>query len=158
VSCVVAAIAIGMPATAGVRGEHGTQLEGTRQQLALEPDTTYGVYVDDADNSGYSWSCSGTRADGRPVELKSPSWSLSESDTETLEYVFQSGTGHVTFTCAAAGERVSVRPYVSPRPLVIGLLVGGVAGTIGVTLLILWMVARLERRSGPRRRLATRRR
>ncbi len=148
VLCIVAVVAGAVAVTAFVGADDtpSVRLDGTRQQVSLTPHTTYGVYVDDRDNSGYSLSCSAEDARGRPIGLRTPSWDVTYSDTEMLEYVYDSGSGEVALTCRAGGAVASTRPYVSTAPVALGTLVGGGAGVLGLTLLTIWLVDRLERR------------
>ncbi len=148
---LVAVLAVAVPAIVMERAEGRTiELDGSRQTLSLTPDTTYGIWVDDADNSGYSSSCSAYAADNLPIRLSDPSFTISQSDTGTLDHVFDSGSGAVSIICAVPGERVTTRPYVSVVPVAIGVVVASIVGTLGLALLIAWVPRRVQVRRARR--------
>lgn len=102
----------------------------------LPADTTYGIYVVDADNSGYAMSCAATDAQGQAVRMGDPSWSISSSDTETLDLVYTTGSGDLTITCPVAGEIVTTRPVPDYRGLVLGALGAGAMAALGGVLIV----------------------
>lgn len=145
--CLVAAVAIALPTIDRARVDSTSiDLDGSRQELSLTPDTTYGIYIDDADNSGYPFSCSAEAPTGQPIGLSDPPFTITSSDTEMLDYVFDSGSGRVTMRCSAGDEKVSAREFRPAGPLAIGVLVAGVTGTLGGALLISWLAGRVDGR------------
>jgi hypothetical protein len=107
----------------------------------------WGIYVDDANNSGYTEECSAVDANGKSIQMSDPSWNISESDTETLDMVFDTGSGVLTFDCSVPGERVTTRPVADFQSLLLGTAVAGVLGLLGVALIIVWLVLRTQRKS-----------
>jgi hypothetical protein len=84
--CVVAITAASVPGVGYAResADDGVRLVGGSQDVHLPAHQRYGIYIDDANNSGYSESCSAVDARGRAIEMKEPSWSIG-SDTENLD-------------------------------------------------------------------------
>lgn len=146
--CATAVVAFSVPTASYERAENRDEvrLDGTTQELDLPARQTYGIYIDDADNSGYSERCSVRDDQGRTVRLRGATWSMSDSDTEMLEYVFDTGSGSLTITCSVPGERVTARPVPDVKALLVGIGVGGVVGSVGAALLIAWFVSWLQRR------------
>lgn len=143
----LAAVAVAVPAIAFVRDTDTPSItfDGRARDLTLEPDTTYGIFVDGAgDLSSSSPTCFLTDAAGRPVDLRFPPFTITDDDV-TLDSVFDSGSGRVTASCAP-GRRVVTRPFVSPVPLIAGSLAGGVAVVIGATLIGIWLATPSGRR------------
>ena len=145
--CVLALVAVAVPGVGFARttAGDGVRLDGTAQHLRLPAHKTYGIYIDDADNSGYSDSCSAVDRDGRSIDIKDASWSVSSSDTETLDYVFDTGSGDLTITCSVPGERVTARPVPNFGALALGVGIGGILGLAGATMIIVWFVTRSRR-------------
>lgn len=137
----VAAIAFSVGLYAHTSSQPSVRLDGTRQLLDLPPNTEYGIYVDDADNSGYSQSCSAFDADGRRIHLRDPSWNVSDSETENLDLVFNTGSGQVTMMCSVPGERVTARPVPNFGAFALGILAGGIAATTALAFLIVWLTS-----------------
>jgi hypothetical protein len=83
-------------------------LTGQDQHVLLPPHERYGIYVDDADNSGYNLSCTARDAQGRRIHMKSRTpVTISSSATNNLDLVYDTGTGDLRFTCLAPGERIT---------------------------------------------------
>jgi hypothetical protein len=84
------------------------QLIDGSQHLVLPAHERYGIYVTDDDNSGYTLSCSATDDQGRKINLndKTPAY-ISTSGTETLDLVYNTGSGKLTMMCAAVGAQAS---------------------------------------------------
>lgn len=145
---VLAALAIAIPGVGYVQasGKQGFHLEDGPQHVVLPADQTYGIYVDDADNSGYSEQCSAVDARGQLVQMADPWWTVSGSETETLDIVFNTGSGDLTIDCSIPGEQVAVRPVPNLRAVVLGIALGGVLGVGGAILLVVWVIARWSRR------------
>jgi hypothetical protein len=146
--CVAAVVAVAVPGVGFVRTstEDGVRLDGSAQHVRLPAHEKYGIYVDDADNSGYSESCTAVDRDGREIHLDDSSWSMSSSETEMLDYVFDTGSGDLTITCSVPGERVTARPVPNFGALALGVVGGGILGLAGVVMLIVWLVTRNQRR------------
>jgi hypothetical protein len=56
----------------GSGGSHGVPVRDGSQQVSLPADRTFGLYVDDPDNSGYAAGCTATDADGRLIAMRMP--------------------------------------------------------------------------------------
>jgi hypothetical protein len=147
---LVGAVALGSAIVAVslfVRSLEGdsVRVDENARQVALSADRTYGIYVDDADNSGYTQSCSVHDSRGRAVPLRDPGWSASTSDTETLALVFDTGTGDLTISCTIPGEQVTAKPVPNVLALVLGIVVAGILGVAALGFLIVWLLARSSR-------------
>jgi hypothetical protein len=117
------------------------QVDGQPRSVVLPAHRTYGFFINDADNSGYTESCVVTDR-GRHVELKDPGWSMSSSETETLDLVFDTGSGHVTLSCEVPGETVLAKAVPNYLAIVAGLVVGGALTCLGAGLLVAWVLLR----------------
>ncbi|MCW2751226.1 MAG: hypothetical protein JWR83_2336 [Aeromicrobium sp.] len=151
VGLLLCVLAISAGAVTGVgldraTGHHGVRLDGSTQHVRLPAHQKYGVYIDDANNSGYTEDCSAVDSDERPVRLADPGWGVSSSDTGDLDYVFNTGSGALTFDCSVPGERVTLRPVPNRRPSLVGIVIYGVFGFLGAALIITWLVLRIQRR------------
>lgn len=141
--CLMAFTAVAVPGVGYLRAQSdsGVRIGASPRHLDVPAHHTYGVYVDDADNSGYSESCTALdEGNGRPISMRGPSWSMSSSDTETLDLVFDSGTGKVSISCSVPGERVTVREVPHYAAMLLGLVLSIVLGILGVGLLIAWAI------------------
>lgn len=149
--CVLAVVAVSVPGVGLARAtsEHGVRLDGSDQHIRLPPHQKYGIYVDDANNSGYSEECSAVDVGGRPVRMADPSWSFSSSDTETLDFVFNTGSGALTINCSVPGERATTRPVANLRPLLLGLGLAAILGCSGVAMIVAWLVSSSRRKRQP---------
>jgi hypothetical protein len=118
---VLAAVIIACPAALAACGNHGEgeagahtatiiQLTGRPQHVVLPAHKRFGIYVDDANNSGYSLNCSAKDAQGREIHMNqhTPA-TVSTSGTNNLDLVFNTGSGDLTLTCSAAGEQTTTR-------------------------------------------------
>lgn len=145
--CVVAVVAVAVPGVGFARSsaEDGVRLDGSAQHVRLPAHETYGIYIDDADNSGYSESCSAVDREGGEIHLEDSFWSMSSSETEMLDYKFDTGSGNLIITCSVPGERVTVRPVPNFGALALGIGIGGVLGLAGAVMLIVWLVTRNQR-------------
>jgi hypothetical protein len=149
--CVLAVVAVAVPGIGFVRttSDDGVRLGRGPHHLVLAAHRTYGIFVDDADNSGYSESCSAVdEASGREIRMRNPGWSISSSDTEVLDLVFDTGAGKVSLTCAVGAERVTVRPVPHYGAMLLGVVAGGILGTVGLGMLVAWAAIRFARVSG----------
>lgn len=150
--CVVSAIAIATQVRVIDRAADGPRsgVDSDPRRVSLAPGTTYEIVVDDTDQDGYSLGCTVEDFAGRPVALRHPSWYTTDSDTETVEYLFDTGNGNVVISCDSSGDPVEVRPHMSYGPVLAIGAASTVAGTIGLTLLVLWLVSWLQVRSARR--------
>lgn len=132
----LAAVALPALACARAAADRGIALHDGPQPVALPAGKRYGIYVDDTDNSGYSEQCA-IDDRGRSVPLHDPGWSASSSATQTLDMVFDTGSGRLTIDCSISAERYSVRPVPNVSALVIGIALGGALAGAGVVLVVL---------------------
>jgi hypothetical protein len=138
-ACLVLALAaVAIPGTGFVRAVTGAEvsLDAGSVHLMLPADRTYGIYADDDDNSGYSERCGIVDADGRQVRLSDPGWSMSSSDTENLDRVFNTGDGDVTISCDMSGATASTRPVPNYTAMLLGGLLAALLGAIGIGLFV----------------------
>jgi hypothetical protein len=107
------------------------------------------VYFDDRDNSGYSESCTVTDSTGRPITLRDPGMTISFSDTEMLDHVFDTPhDGRFTIACQIESADARVGPVGSLPSLLIGLAAAALLGLGGLTTGVLWLTHRSAAR-GP---------
>lgn len=147
--CLVAVVAVAVPGVSYFRAssEKSVTLNQRDQAVSLPPNKPYGIYIDDADNSRYTYSCSVQDGTGRDVPVSDfPPARITSSDTEMLDMTFNTGSGELKINCLVRGERVSVRPSPAQRPLVLGSVVAAITGTFGAALLISWLAQRPWRR------------
>jgi hypothetical protein len=86
-------------------------LTGQPQHVVLPAHKRYGIYVNDANNSGYSLNCKATDTQGHDeihMDHKTPA-TISTSGTNNLDLVYDTGSGDLIFTCSAAGEQTTTR-------------------------------------------------
>lgn len=146
--CVMAVVALAVPGIGFLRAtsDAGVHLDGRTQHLVLPADRTYGVYVDDVDNSGYSQSCSAVdEISGNQIQMRFPGWSVSSSETEVLDLVFNTGSGRVSISCSVPGEDVRVRPVPHFGAMLLGAAASALVGVVGAAMLIAWAVVRFAR-------------
>jgi hypothetical protein len=143
---VVAAVALVVPLVSFVRtlGSAKVALDDGPVTVRTAGGRTWGVIVDDRDNSGYSESCSVSDRAGRPVALRNPGATVSSSDTETLDHVFTTpADGRFTVACSVRGATVRVGPVASLRSVATGVVGAALLGLAGLGL----GLVRLRRRS-----------
>ncbi|MFS3130565.1 hypothetical protein ACLM5J_19340 [Nocardioides sp. Bht2] len=104
------------------------------RDLALEADTTYGIYVVDGANNGFSISCSVFEAAGTPLELEEGHLAFSLPEDESLMYEFKSAAGHVTVVCTAT-DPVYVAQVPNERAALIGVAIGVPLASVGILFL-----------------------
>jgi hypothetical protein len=148
---IVALIVVSVPAIDYRQERSGPSfaIGETPRKFSLPPDKTYGIFVDDPDDGGYSTSCSVKDDQGRtiPSPVSAPS-QFTFSSTLYLKSTFETGSGTVTVGCTPPSKDVSVRPAPSQLPLLVGGVAGASSAVVAVALLIAWLVVR---RQGPRR-------
>lgn len=146
--CLLAVVSVAVPAVGyiGAQRDRGVRVDANPRHLDVPAHRTYGVYVNDADNSGYSENCSAfDEGNGRRILMGDPSWSMSSSDTETLDMVFDTGTGKVSISCSVPGEQVTVREVPHDAAMLLGVVASIVLGVLGVGMLIGCAIVRLAR-------------
>jgi hypothetical protein len=141
----LAIVSVALPGVnyARAASKDGVTLAGGAQQLTLPAGQQYGIYVDDTDNSGYSEQCTITDADGQQVPQRDPWWAMSSSQTETLDIVFNTGSGKLTIDCSISAERIVVKPVPNLKAVVIGIALAFALGCGAVAT----FVVRSRRRS-----------
>lgn len=141
--CAAALAALAVPGVGWLRATStdGLALSDTARTLDLPPGATYGIYLTDADNSGYSLGCTGTDVrTGQPVRFDFPGWNIG-SETVMLDHVYDTGSGELTIACRT-GETVETRPVPDDRALALGLALAGLLGCTGLGLLVAWYAGR----------------
>lgn len=141
--CAATLAALAVPGVGWLRATSadGLALGDTARRIDLPPGATYGIYLTDADNSGYSLACTGTdHRTGRPVRFGSPGWNIG-TETVMLEHVYDTGSGELTIACRS-GEPVETRPVPDDRALALGLALAGLLGCTGAGLLVAWYAGR----------------
>jgi len=143
---VLALVALAVPVTEGVRVANRPEvgLRNGPHHVDLPAHAKYGLFFDDLDNSGYEEDCTATDH-GRPVRLSSPRFSTSSSDTDNLDLVFDTGSGHLVIDCSTTAENLSTKPVPRYRVILIG---GAAAAALGLASLVLgslWVARRRPR-------------
>jgi len=143
----LAFLSVALPAFGFARAasKAGVRLGNGPKQIVLPAHEQYGIYVDDTDNSGYSEQCAITDANGREIPLHDPGATFSNSDTETLDIVFNTGSGRLTIDCSISAERVTVKPVPNLKALVIGLALAAALGCAGIVAIVLRFTLRSKR-------------
>ena len=147
--CAMAVVVVTVMVLHSVQSGHGVRLADGPHRLVLPADTTYGIYVNDANNSGYSEKCSATDAQGNRVRMAPPPWSLSTSDTEMLDMVYNTGSGELTINCSVPGEVVTTRPVPTYWELLLGAMTAGVMAAAGIVLILTRLIHRWSVGSTP---------
>ncbi|WP_418063565.1 hypothetical protein [Pimelobacter simplex] len=157
VLCAAALVALAVPGVGWLAATtaHGHGLDDEPRALRLPAHETYGIYVTDADNSGYSVGCTGTDTrTGRPVRFADPGWSIG-TETEMLEQTFDTGSGALTIICTG-DEHVETRPVPDGGALVLGIALAGMLGCTGAGLLVAAIATRGQRQATTLPRSTTR--
>ena len=136
-----AALTFAVVNIAGPQNDPKVRVNSIPEKVLLPAHETYGFFINDADNSGYSESCD-VLDRGRHVPLRDPSWSVSSSEFETLDFVFNTGSGHLTLSCDVPGETVLAKAVPNYVGIAVGLLAGGVLACLGAGLLLAWFLVR----------------
>lgn len=142
---VLAAVAFIVPVTifALASSDKGIALGNGTTELHAPANHTWGIYFNDADNSGYTESCMVTDSDGQQVAIRDPGMTVSSSDTEMLDHVFTTPRdGHFTIACNAQSADVRVGPVGSLRSVLIGVSAAAILGLAGLVTGILWLTRR----------------
>ena len=148
---VLALVAVVLPGIgfATALADDGVRVDDGPVTVSLAAHKTYGVYVNAANNSGYSESCTAVDDRGTELRMRDPGWIISSSDTEMLDLVFDSGTGKVTISCEVPGEQVTVRRAPDNSAMFLGVVIGGILGCAGLALIAMWFGARPSRQPQP---------
>lgn len=144
-SLVLALVALAAPLALYVAAasDHGVSLGYHPTEIRAPGGRVWGVYVNDADNSGYSESCTATDSAGRPVALRKAGPTISSSDTEMLDLVFDTPRdGRVTIGCDVHGGTARVGPVPNLVTLLIGVLAAVLLGLCGLITGTLWLTRR----------------
>lgn len=143
---VLALVALAVPVVEGVRvaSRPEVALGNGPEQVTLPAHAKYGLFFDDLDNSGYEEDCSATDH-GRPVRLSSPGFSTSSSDTENLDLVFDTGSGHLVIDCSTTAENLSTKPVPRYRVILIAGVAAAALGFASLVLGSLWIARRPAR-------------
>lgn len=142
---VLAAAALIVPVTLFERAtsDKGVALRGEPVAVNAPPSRTWGVYFDDADNSGYSESCTATDSNGRAITIRDAGATVTTSDTEMLDLVFTTpGDGSFTIACSVGGAEARVGPVGNFSFLLVGILVAALLGLGGLVVGVVWLVRR----------------
>jgi hypothetical protein len=86
------------------------QLTGKPQHVTLPAHKKYGIYVNDANNSGYSLRCTARDRQGGQVYMDDQTPATISNGTDDLDLVYDTGSGDLTFTCSATGAQTTTRP------------------------------------------------
>ena len=142
----LAAVAVAAPLSRYVvaASDKGFALrDGGRAEVHAPGGRTWGLYFDDADNSGYSESCTATDSAGRPIAIRDPGPTISSSDTEMLDHVFSTPSdGHFTIACDVHSAAVRVGPAPDFVSLFIGIAAAALLGLCGVITGTVWLTRR----------------
>lgn len=124
-------------------GEDGVAVRDTPVTLNAPAHRTWGVFFNDADNSGYSGFCAVSDGAGRSVEIRDPGATVSSSDTEMLNHVFTTPDGGTfTIACQAEGASVRVGPVGNLPSVLVGSMVAAGLGLAAFTLGMMWLPRR----------------
>jgi len=78
---------------------------------------------------------------GRDVATRDPGWTVSSSDTETLDIVFTTpADGHFAAVCDIKGASARVAPVGSLRGFGMGLAATALLGLAAVSVGIVWLL------------------
>jgi len=142
---VLGAVAFIVPAIVFVlaSSDKGIALGDGPTKVRAPANRTWGIYFNDADNSGYSESCTATDSGGQAIAIRDPGVTVSSSDTEMLDHVFTTPRdGHFTIACNAQSADVRVGPVGSLPSVLIGVSVAAGLGLGGLVTGILWLTRR----------------
>jgi hypothetical protein len=136
--CGVAVLVLAIMLVGNHRATSGpsVRLADGPHHVVLPADKTYGIYINDANNSGYTESCTAVDAQGSNIAMRDPSWSISGSDTETLDIVYNTASGNLTINCSVPGEIITTRPVPNYCALLIGALAAGAMAVVGIILIV----------------------
>lgn len=142
---VAAAVAFVVPVTlfAFASGDEGVAVTDTPVVVDAPAHRAWGIYFNDADNSGYSGYCSVSDGAGRPVEIRDPGATVSSSDTEMLNHVFTTPEGgRFIVECRADNASVRVGPVGNLPSVLIGTVIAAGLGATGFALGVMWLIRR----------------
>jgi len=141
----LAVVAVVIPITrfALASGDPGIALGDGATKVHAPGNRTWGFYFNDADNSGYSESCTATDSNGQTIAIRDPGMTVSSSETEMLNHVFTTPVdGRFTVECSAQGASVRVGPVGSFTEVVVGLALAALLGIGGVVTGSIWLARR----------------
>lgn len=134
-----------MPVTLFVlaSSDKGVALRAEHTKVDAPADRTWGIYVDNADNSGYSESCTATDSRGRAIAIRDAGPTVTSSDTEMLDLVFTTPRdGTFTISCEVSGAVARVGPVGSLPLVLVGVLVAALLGLGGLVTGLVWLARR----------------
>jgi hypothetical protein len=139
----VAAVAAPLAGYVMAASSRGASLGDGPIEIRAPGGRVWGVYVNDADNSGYSESCTVTDSAGRVIALRKAGPTISSSDSEMLDLVFDTPSdGHFTIGCDVRGATARVGPVPNLVALLIGIVAAVLLGTCGLVTGTLWLTGR----------------
>lgn len=142
---VLGAVAFIVPVTlfALASSDKGVALGHGPTEVHAPANHTWGIYFNDADNSGYRESCTATDSEGHAIATRDPRVTVTSSDTEMLDHVFTTPRdGHFTIACNAQSADVRVGPVGSLPSVLIGGPLAALLGLGGLVTGILWLTRR----------------
>ncbi|MCL3836988.1 hypothetical protein [Aeromicrobium duanguangcaii] len=115
-------------------------LERTPVEVEAPGNALWGIYFDDADNSGYGHSCRATDDYGQLIDLRDPGVTFTSSDTEMLDLIFTTPpNGRFTIQCDAQSAVARVAPVESIRRVLSALVPAAFLGIAGVIAGVVWL-------------------
>lgn len=149
------AAGIDLPSTKPPEGT--IRLTKQEQRIDVPANKTYGVWYEDANNSGYSVGpCTILDDHRKRIPLKEPSgytvtW---ESEFGDFEYEFNTGNGKLTvLNCLSHGAQASIRPLkhgsLGETPfhgfmwIALPMIIGTQLLQLGVVMLVAWLLVKL---------------
>lgn len=100
--------------------------------VRAESGRTWGIYLDDEDNSGYGADCSILDTSGRAVEVREAGATVTSSETEMLDYLYTTPDGgSFTITCSVDEATARVGPVIDLRSRTEWPVVGTVLALAG---------------------------
>lgn len=142
---VMAVAAFTIPLTMFVRAAsaNGVAVSGEPVEVHAAGGRTWGIYFNDADNSGYTTSCNVTDRNGRQVPIRPAGMTITSSDTEMLDLLFRvPDDGWFVAQCAAEGAEARVGPVGNVSLLAGGVVAAMFLGIGGVVAGSLWFARR----------------
>lgn len=124
-------------------GDEGVDIGDGVVKVDAPPDRTWGIYFNDADNTGYGESCSVRDDAGRRIGIRDPGPTVTFSETEMLDHVFVTpADGTFTIDCNANGATVRVGPVGNLPSVLVGTGVAALLGLLGLVLGSFWLIRR----------------
>ncbi len=126
-------------------GADGVKIGDSPVTVPTSAGKTWGIYNKDADNTGYSQSCSVSDGRGAPIAIRNPGPTISSSDTEMLDQVFTTPRdGAFTIECSTTSATVRIGPVGNFVSVLMGIAGAMVLGLTGFVLGVVWLGRRLS--------------